>query len=71
LPTDVPQYRHKVRASVGGLEQIIDVGEFRRCPEEMEKKEALDKELKETVLVLLEAWRKQETGNDRQVQIEC
>ena len=55
----------KVRASVGGLEQIIDVGEFRRRLEEMEKNEALDKELKESVLVFLEAWRKQETGDDR------
>lgn len=54
-----------VRVSVEGLEKIIDVGEFRRRLEEMEKNEILDKELKENVLVFLEAWRRQESGDDR------
>jgi predicted KAP-like P-loop ATPase len=53
------------RASVSGLDQIMDVSEFRRRLEEIEKSEPFDKEQKESVLVFLEAWRKQETGNDR------
>lgn len=55
----------KNRASVKGMEEIIDVGEFRRRLEELEENEALSKEIKECVFVFLEAWRKQETGNDR------
>lgn len=55
----------KVRALVEGLEHIIDVNEFRRRLEEVEKSEALEKELKENVLFFLEAWRKQEKGGDR------
>jgi len=54
-----------IRASVSGLEHIIDVGEFRRRLEEMERSEGLDKEAKESVSVFLEAWRKQEKGEDR------
>ncbi len=54
-----------VRASVEGLDKIIDVGEFRRRLEEMEKNETLDRELKEKVLVFLEAWRRKEKGEDR------
>ena len=54
-----------VRASVEGLEKIIDVGEFRHRLEEIEKDESLDEELKESVLVFLEAWRRKEKGEDR------
>lgn len=54
-----------VRASTEGLEYILDVDEFRRRLEEMEKSEALNKVLKENVLVFLEAWHKQEKGDDR------
>lgn len=54
-----------VEASVSGLEHIMDVGEFRRRLEEIEKKETLDKEKKENVLIFLEAWRKKEKGDDR------
>jgi hypothetical protein len=54
-----------VRASVEGLERIIDVNEFRRRLEEIEKDESLKKDLKKNVLVFLEAWRKKEKGEDR------
>lgn len=54
-----------VRASVEGLGKIIDVGEFRRRLEAIEKDESLDKKLKERVLVFLEAWRRKEKGEDR------
>ena len=50
-----------VKASVEGLERIIDVNEFRRRLEEIEKNDELDKENKESILIFLEAWRKQET----------
>lgn len=54
-----------VRVSLEGLEKIIDVGEFRRRLEEIEKSESLDKKLKESVLVFLDAWRRKERGEDR------
>jgi predicted KAP-like P-loop ATPase len=54
-----------IRASVSGLEYIIDVGEFRRRLEELEKSEALDGQDQEAVSVFLDAWRKQENGEDR------
>jgi predicted KAP-like P-loop ATPase len=54
-----------IRASVSGLEHIIDVGEFRRRLEEVESSEALDEQQKEAVSVFLDAWRKQEEGEDR------
>ncbi|MFI5329814.1 MAG: P-loop NTPase fold protein [Desulfobaccales bacterium] len=50
-----------VKASVEGLERIIDVNEFRRRLEEIEKNDAVDKGNKESILIFLEAWRKQET----------
>jgi hypothetical protein len=53
----------KVRASVEGLERIVDVSEFRRRLEEIEKSNALNREHKESVLIFLEAWRKRETGD--------
>ena len=54
-----------VRASVEGLERIIDVGEFRRRLEEIEKDESLKEDLKKNVLIFLEAWRRKEKGEDR------
>lgn len=54
-----------IRASVSGLESIMDVTEFRRRLEELERSESLDKEAKERVTIFLEAWRKQEKGDDR------
>lgn len=53
-----------VRASVDSLGSIIDVAEFRRRLEEIEKNNNFDKSHKEFVLVFLEVWRKQETGDD-------
>ena len=50
-----------IRASVAGLERIIDVNEFRRRLEEIEKSDSVDKENRENVSIFLEAWRKQET----------
>ena len=55
----------KVRASVDGLERIVDVGEFRCRLEEIERESTVDAEVKESVLVFLEAWRKREAGEDR------
>lgn len=52
------------RASVSSLEKIIDLDEFRRRLEEAEKSDSLDGTLKESVLIFLEAWRRQETGDD-------
>lgn len=54
-----------VRASVNGLEQLLDVDQLRQRLEEIEKKESLNKELKENVLIFLETWRKQEKGENR------
>ncbi|KQC08882.1 MAG: hypothetical protein APR62_03810 [Smithella sp. SDB] len=54
-----------VRASVAGLEKIIDIGEFRRRLEKIEKDETLKEDLKKNVLIFLEAWRKKEKGEDR------
>ena len=54
-----------IRASVNGLEKIIDVSEFRRRLEELEKSDAFDKDEKEAVSVFLDAWRKQEEGEAR------
>jgi len=54
----------KVRASVDGLDSIMDVDEFRRRLEEVEANNNLEESHKEFVMVFLEAWRKQEEGND-------
>jgi predicted KAP-like P-loop ATPase len=54
-----------VRASVNGLEQLLDVDQFRQRLEEIEKKEPLNQELKENVLIFLETWRNQEKGENR------
>ena len=55
----------QVRASVDGLEHIMDVGGFRRRLEEIEKRNTLDGGRKESVMVVHEAWRKRETRDDR------
>jgi hypothetical protein len=55
----------KVRASVDGLERIMDVGEFRRRLEEIENGNNLDGYRKESVMVFLEAWRQREARNDK------
>lgn len=52
-------------ASVNGLDKIMDVDQFRKRLEEIEKKESLNNELKDNVLIFLEAWRKQEKGENR------
>lgn len=49
-----------VRASVNGLEDVIDLNEFRRRLEELETKDVIDENS-----VFLEAWRNQEKGRDR------
>ncbi len=55
----------RVRASVNGIEQILDVVEFRRRLEEIERCESIEKESKENVKVFLAAWRRQESGDMR------
>lgn len=54
-----------IRASVSGIEHIIDVGEFRKRLEELEGSEAIDEQTTEVVSVFLDAWRKQEKGRDQ------
>lgn len=54
-----------IRASINGLDKLLDVDQFRKRLEEIEKKESLNKELKDNVLIFLEAWRKQEKGKNR------
>ena len=54
-----------VRASVKGIEKIIDVKEFRCRLEEIEKNKSLKEDQKKNVLIFLEAWRKKEKGEDR------
>ena len=48
-------------ASVNGLERILDVIEFRRRLEELEKGNVLNDEHQQHVRVFLEAWRKKES----------
>jgi len=55
----------KVRASVDGLERILDVDEFRRRLEEIENGNTLDGDRRQSIQVFLEAWRKRETGDNR------
>lgn len=54
-----------VRASVDGLEKIIDVKEFRSRLEKIENEDLLDIKFKRNVLVFLDAWRRKEKGKDR------
>ena len=54
----------KVRASVDGLERIMDVGEFRRRLEEIKNGNTLDGDRKQSIHVFLEAWHKREAGDD-------
>lgn len=53
-----------VRASVNGLDHVIDVKEFRRRLEEIENSDALESRYKGSVSIFLEAWRKQEAGDE-------
>jgi predicted KAP-like P-loop ATPase len=53
-----------IRASVNGLDNIMDIGEFRRRLEELEGNEDLEEQAKEAVSAFLDAWRKQEKGED-------
>lgn len=55
----------KVRASVDGLERILNVGEFRRRLEALENGNTLDEDHKQYIQVFLEAWRKRKAGDDR------
>jgi predicted KAP-like P-loop ATPase len=51
-----------VTAMVNGLEHIMNVHKFRNRLEEMEGSEVLDREIRDDVLIFLEAWRMQERG---------
>ena len=53
-----------IRASVNNIDDIIDIVEFRRRLEEIEKNKNIDEAQKESVLVFIEAWRRQEAGDD-------
>lgn len=53
-----------VRASVDSLNSILDVDTFRTRLEAIEANSEFDKKLREFVTIFLDAWRKQETGND-------
>lgn len=55
----------KVRVSIEGLADIIDVDEFRRRLEEIEKSNTLDEEHKQNAMIFLDAWRQQEAGDAR------
>ena len=55
----------KARASVDGLDQFLNVMEFRRRLEEIETQNTLKGDRKQSVLVFLEAWRNRESGKDR------
>ena len=57
--------RRNIRASVDGLERLIDPVEFRRRLEEIEKTDTLNPVIKSTVATFLAAWRRKEQGIDR------
>lgn len=54
-----------IRASVESLDAIIDVPEFRKRLEEIEDNNNVGENQRESILTFLEAWRKQEAGNER------
>lgn len=54
-----------IKASIDGLDRIIDVDKFRRRLEEMEKASTLDPNQMECIKVFLGAWRRQEAGIER------
>jgi len=56
---------HNIRASIDGLDRIIDVVEFRRRLEEIEKGSTLPEDRKRCVHTFLDAWRARESSNDR------
>jgi predicted KAP-like P-loop ATPase len=53
-----------VRASIDGLEHLIDVAEFRRRLEQMEHSKTLSDDMNDVVSIFLEAWHKHERGDD-------
>ncbi|MBD3330331.1 NTPase KAP [Candidatus Peregrinibacteria bacterium] len=53
-----------VKASVGSLDSIVDITEFRNRLEAIESNAEFDENLKEFVTVFLDAWRKQESGKE-------
>lgn len=55
----------KTRASFDGLDQILDLVEFRRRLEGIEKQETLQGDRKHSVQVFLDAWRARDSGKDR------
>jgi predicted KAP-like P-loop ATPase len=52
------------RAQIKGLEKIVDVKQFRRRIEELENSKTLDNRHKESISIFLQAWRKQEAGDE-------
>lgn len=56
---------HNIRASIDGLDRIIDVVEFRRRLEEIERGSTLPEDRKRCVHTFLDAWRARESSNDR------
>lgn len=55
----------KDRASVDGLDRIMDVGEFRQRLEAIERGHTLQDEPRQWVRTFLDAWRARESGRDR------
>lgn len=55
----------KARASIEGLDRAMDVGEFRRRLEEIEKGHTSDNQRMQWVRTFLHAWRVRESGRDR------
>jgi hypothetical protein len=52
------------RASINDLDLIIDVNEFRHRLGQIKKKETIDNRIKESILIFLETWPKQEKDDD-------
>lgn len=54
------------RVSVKGLEELLNIGEFRRRLEELESGEDIEEKLKNDISVFLDAWRRQEKGGSEE-----
>ncbi len=54
----------KPRAQIDGLDRILDLREFRRRLEEIEKGNSLQDNRKQCVQIFLQAWRARETARD-------
>jgi hypothetical protein len=63
-PGDHVAVRH-TKAAVKSLELLMDVDQFRRRLDELEKAKTLPKPYQAYVEVLLEAWRRRDRGEDR------